>query len=499
MVKGRRGIYMDIEQLKRDDWIQKNKIMGLGFGIAAGLGLLAQFIQQSAMAIILSVAIPFAVALICYFTFLWTKQAWITKSLPVILLLMNFAIALGVIFFSEANLGSLGIIILLLVLGGIHGRMSIMAFGYVLSLIALLLNNAYFVDPALVAASGKNLVLLHFLGGVVLFLVVRQNARNFQQVEDYAELTAEKMRKEEQVARKLDQAVEKITANLSQLQASSELSVSSQREMLSAINEVSSASQNQADHIMEIAESTEATHTSVTRISKQMGELAEQTDEAGTKAEEGTHRIGELKEQIDRFSQFFRELDETFAVLSDKIQETNTFAGTIKEITEQTNLLALNASIEAARAGESGKGFAVVADEIRKLAGLTGETLKKIDTNLTEVNTFNELSVGKLAEGLKQVADQVEVADRSTRSFSDLFGTMVTLQNALHAFMDDFEEIAASSESVSERTVEFASIIQESTAAIEEMNATLTDLTGEQEQIASYIQETHEEAVALRA
>ncbi|WP_153720651.1 methyl-accepting chemotaxis protein [Sporosarcina cascadiensis] len=489
---------MDIVKLKQDDWIQKNKIMGLAFGIAAGLGLLAQFIQGSSLEIILAVAIPFGIALVLYFYFLLTKQKFITNALPVFLLLMNFAIAIGVILFSEANLGSIGIIILLLVLGGIHGKMSIMAFGYVLSLIALLLNNAYFVEPELVAASGKNLVLLHFLGGVVLFLVVRQNARNFMQVEEYAALTTEKMQKEEQIAQKLDQAVEKITSNLSHLQVSSETSVSSQREMLVAINEVSSASQNQADHIMEIAESTEETHSSVTRISKQMGDLAVQADEAGLKAEKGTRQINELKEQIDRFSAFFEELDKTFAILSNKIKETNTFAGTIKEITEQTNLLALNASIEAARAGEKGKGFAVVADEIRKLAGLTDETLKKIDRNLSEVNAFNELSVGKLSDGLKQVAEQVKVADDSNKSFNDLFGTMITLQNALHAFMDDFESIAASSETVSERTIEFASIIQQSTAAVEEMNATLTELTNEQEQIAQYINETHEEAVQLR-
>lgn len=489
---------MDIEQVKREDWIQKNKIMGLGFGIAAGLGLIAQFIQQSAMEIILSVAIPFAIAAMLYFYFLFTKHELITKYLPYFLMLMNFAIAVGVIYFSEANLGSIGIIILLLVLGGIHGKMGIMAFGYVLSLIALLLNNVHFVEPELVAASGSNLVLLHFLGGVILLLVVRQNARNFKQVEEYAELTAEKMRKEEQLAQKLDQAVEKITSNLGQLQVSSETSVSSQREMLVAINEVSASSQNQADHIMEISESTENTHSSVTRISGQMGELAIQTDEAGLKAEEGTHQISELKQQIDHFSKFFEELDETFKILSDKIKETNTFAGTIKEITEQTNLLALNASIEAARAGEKGKGFAVVADEIRKLAGLTDGTLKKIDLNLSEVNTFNELSVGKLQDGLRQVAEQVKVADRSNTSFAELFGTMTTLQSALHAFMDDFEYIAKSSETVSERTVEFASIIQESTAAIEEMNATLTELTNEQEQIAEYIQETHEEAVQLR-
>src|SRR6185437_2305122 len=102
------------------------------------------------------------------------------------------------------------------------------------------------------------------------------------------------------------------------------------------------------------------------------------------------------------------------------------------------NLLALNASIEAARAGEQGKGFAVVADEIRKLAGLTDETLNKIDVNLMEVNRYNELAVSKLENGLEQVTMQTTVADESSASFTDLFETMTKLQKELSSFIQDF-------------------------------------------------------------
>lgn len=487
---------MNIEQLQRQDWIEKNKIMGIGFGIASGLGLLAQIIQQQSAEIILAVAIPFVIAIGLFSYFLLSQNKVITKYLPFFLLFLNFAVAFGVIRFSQANLGSLGIVFLVLVLGAIHGRASIMAFSYVLSLIALLLNNAYFVDPALVAASGKNLVILHFISGIMLFLVVRQNRKNFKQVENYAQLTMEKMKKEEQTAQKLDAAVETITENLNDLQKSSETAVHSQREMLNAIQEVSSASQNQADYITEIAESADASNETVSRVAAKMDEMASQTDEAGSKAEEGTHRIHQLKRQIDHFSAFFTELNEAFTVLSAKIKETNAFAFTIKEITEQTNLLALNASIEAARAGEKGKGFAVVADEIRKLAGLTDETLKKIDSNLAEVNKFNELSVEKLTDGLQQVESQVETADQSNASFTELHETMTVLQQVLHSFTGDFAHITKGSETISNRTTEFAAVIQESTAAIEEVNATLIELT--EEQIAGTIDRTYNEAVELR-
>ena len=58
---------MTINQLKRQDWLRKNQIMIIGFVLAAVLGLIAQLIQQSPIAILLSVAIPFVCAILCYF------------------------------------------------------------------------------------------------------------------------------------------------------------------------------------------------------------------------------------------------------------------------------------------------------------------------------------------------------------------------------------------------------------------------------------------------
>lgn len=178
---------MTINQLKRQDWLRKNQIMIIGFALAAGLGLIAQLIQQSPIAILLSVAIPFVCAILCYF--LSTKIEILSRILPYLLLVLNFSIAMGVIFFSEANLGTIGIILLLLILGSIHGKMWIMAFGFVLSLIAIMTNNLLFTAPELVEESGKNLAILFFLSGIILFLLVRQNGRVFRHIEQLVELT----------------------------------------------------------------------------------------------------------------------------------------------------------------------------------------------------------------------------------------------------------------------------------------------------------------------
>ncbi|REB11170.1 methyl-accepting chemotaxis protein [Sporosarcina sp. BI001-red] len=490
---------MTIEQLKLADWLRKNHILYIGFALGGGLGLIAQLIMRSNMATILSVLIPFIIGSAFYVAFRFTETKWLMQSLPYILLVSTFAVSLGVILLSEANLGSVGIIFFLLVFGGIHGRLLIMGVAYVLSLAALVLNNLVFVSPDLVSGSGANLILLHFLSGMILMLVVRQNAKNFSEIERFTEQT-EALRKEEaELAKRLDMTVEKITSNLGKLRDSSETSLGAQREMLTAIQEVSGASQHQADYISDIAERSEQTHESVEKISGGLTLLVQKANEAGGRADEGSSRIAGLKNGIDAFAHFFEELNHTFLVLSEKIAETNAFAGSIKEITDQTNLLALNASIEAARAGEHGKGFAVVADEIRKLAGMTDSTLSKIDANLSEVNTFNQLAVSKLSTGKEQITEQTEVADSSNTTFTALHGEMRDLQKEMQSFIESFKEITTNTDTVRGHTMEFASVIEESTATIEELDATLTHLVEEQSEIDRYLQETHNEAVSLHA
>ena len=74
-----------------------------------------------------------------------------------------------------------------------------------------------------------------------------------------------------------------------------------------------------------------------------------------------------------------------------------------------------------------------------------------------------------------------------------------SLRHVIQSFIESFIEITANSGNVRARTMELASFIEVSTAAIEELDATLTHLVDEQREINAYLQETHNETVSLRS
>ncbi len=155
-------------------------------------------------------------------------------------------------------------------------------------------------------------------------------------------------------------------------------------------------------------------------------------------------------------------------------QSITQIIGVIDEIAFQTNLLALNAGVEAARAGEAGRGFAVVAQEVRalaqrsadaakeikglisastqqvgkgvKLVGETGETLREI---LTQVSEINEL-VGEIAAssreqavGLAEVNQAVNQMDQVTQQNAAMVEQSTAASHALSNEAAQLERLIA--------------------------------------------------------
>jgi len=482
---------MNINELKNGDLKRKNFILFLAYGLAAGLGLVVQIIIQQAAVVIISIGIPFVVSVIMYFVA--RKSIQIARIYPYFVVLAGAITAVSMCFFNEVSIATIVLALFILILSSLHSNQSIFIYGYILSVIAMILN-VMWDNSGIFEGRTVNIFFIQFIIALGIFLQVRQSKKLFTDVEKLIEDAQVKSDEDSVLHQKLETAVSVITTNLEQIRTNTFNTNNSQQEMLVAVSEVSIGSQKQADHVVDIVKSTEATSDSVKEMAGHLHEIVKQAELAEQNASDGSTVMEKMKNEIDEFTVFFVELNKTFNGLSEKIKETNNFASDIRQITAQTNLLALNASIEAARAGELGKGFAVVAEEIRKLAGVTDQSLEKIDDNLNQLNKFNQEALNKLENGVNQIYAQVATADKSNKSFNNLHETMKNLQNELAKFLKDVDIISNNTESINMSTNEFAAIIEESTATVEEFNATLVQITEDQQAIAQYIDETYKEA-----
>ncbi len=113
-----------------------------------------------------------------------------------------------------------------------------------------------------------------------------------------------------------------------------------------------------------------------------------------------------LVENFHGFVQSREALTATMRSLSGASTGLRGMAEDVAKLARQTNLLSFNAAIEAARAGDSGRGFAVVAAEVRRLSTESGETGRRIGS---QVEGFETQMNDTLAQAARQSAQDTGV------------------------------------------------------------------------------------------
>lgn len=197
------------------------------------------------------------------------------------------------------------------------------------------------------------------------------------------------------------------------------------------------------------------------------GQYAEDNMKAFTVSNEQTNTaIGKVAENV-------KKTDKSVNVIADALS-------LITDIADETNLLSLNASIEAARAGDAGRGFAVVAAQIQKLAEESNSSASQISQIISTLSedSANTLSVmDELGKNLE--VQQEKLVDTLSR-FNDVSGGIVSSNEStqkIHKQATDCNEsrnsVIGIIQDLSALSEENAASTQQTTASMEELNATI--------------------------
>lgn len=244
---------------------------------------------------------------------------------------------------------------------------------------------------------------------------------------------------------------EEISATLEELFGSSENISATARDQVSG----NDAMQSMIEEFREVKRTTRA---NLQATLSEMEGVSERTTTANERIREVETTIEQIKKQSSIIS-------ETVSVIVD--------------IADRINLLSLNASIEAARAGEFGRGFAVVADEIGKLASKTSESIKDIETVLSQstITTTNGVEVIRTtAENVKSLIHQMSATSDTIKTLNDsIDAEELYLKNIMTQVLHNMDM----SKNIGIGTDEQKNAIESTTKAIEHVNEIVGEMVGE--------------------
>ncbi len=291
------------------------------------------------------------------------------------------------------------------------------------------------------------------------------------------------------IVEKIRAASDHMTTSSTELDETSEQTLSANGEISRAVQDVAEGSTNMATSILDINDNLGTMSSETQVIDSSVHEIKQQA----AIVQESSQLMSEKMRNMQQSS---ARMDAGIATISDRIQKVNEvvdrvsqIVSVIEDISGQTNLLSLNASIEAARAGDAGRGFAVVAEEIRVLSDNTSEQLENIKNiiselisecnecvkaseNIVEDNVTQKEEIGYVLSEFGTLDEQIGLTVDKAEEIKQLVETMVELNGNITTSSGGLTDVSSAN----------AAATEEMTANIEELNAMMhgvADMAGQ--------------------
>ena len=271
------------------------------------------------------------------------------------------------------------------------------------------------------------------------------------------------------------------------------------QQISSQIGESSSGAEVQAQRVAETATAMEEMTSTVLEVAKNAAQAAQTAESAKNKAQEGTQVVNKVLGGMREVQEQSSRLKDDMHQLGRQAEDIGRVLTVISDIADQTNLLALNAAIEAARAGEAGRGFAVVADEVRKLAEKTMTATREVGDAINAIQHSARTNVQNVEHSVSLIGEAAQLAGRSGESLQEIMALVDSASDQVRAIAAASEEQSAASEEINHSIEQVSQISAETSSAMLEAARAVNGLAEQAQMLKGLIEELQDEGGAAGA
>jgi methyl-accepting chemotaxis protein len=337
-----------------------------------------------------------------------------------------------------------------------------------------LLNPEYIISGGNASEFISRIFLFNITALVIYFLSKWGNEHIISSIKSETEAT-QLVGKLEKIIQTIKESTVKLNSNIEESSGDLQITKEISSSITAAIQEISAGVSEEANSIQNISHKIFEIGETVAATKDISNEVAEVTNETNNLTLSSIKSFNELYAQMRTINNTVSSTSDTVTELGESINSINSILSSIIQISEQTNLLALNATIEAARAGDAGRGFAVVADEVRKLAELSKENVESIDKIIREVNNRTNMALSEVNEGRAAVQAGEKLMEGMLISFNSMTTSSEKVKDMIGLEDRNIEHIADSFKEIQSQVENIASISEEHSASIEEIEFTMDE------------------------
>jgi len=393
------------------------------------------------------------------------------------------------------------------------GKLSPMLVTLLLALAGTLSGLAYVIltdETAMVNNSG----LLFAVGGIVLVAIIglvmirdtrkqlteqaSQNERNqaailqlLDEIADLAEgdLTIHASVTENftgAIADSINFAIDQMRGLVSNINSLSRQVASAAGDTQGTAGNLSKAAENQAKEIGAASQAINEMAVSIDQVSSNAAESAAVAERAVEIASNGSEVVQATIKGMDTIRSQIQETSKRIKRLGESSQEIGDIVSLINDIADQTNILSLNAAIQASMAGDAGRGFAVVADEVQRLAERSSAATKQIAALVKTIQTDTNEAVISMEQTTSEVVGGAKRAQDAGVALEEIEATSTNLAELIQNISNAARQQAASAGHISNTMT----VIQEITGQTVDTTEKTAESIGKLTQMAHEMRES---------